>query len=87
MNRFKKLSALVIAFALCLSLAGCAGDTDKKPDPQPEVSKDGSQGVTPPDAGSEIKLEGSANDIVKKILDSNGIGYTELEGTKSDDPD
>ncbi len=87
MNRFKKLSALVIAFALCLSLAGCAGDTGKKPDPQPEVSKDGSENVTPPDAGSEIKLEGSASDIVKKILDSNEIEYTELEGSKSVDPD
>ncbi len=86
MNRFKKLSALVIAFALCLSLAGCAGDADKKPDPQPEVSKDDLQNVTPPDVGSEIKLEGSASDIVKKLLDSNGIGYTKLEGSKSDDP-
>lgn len=86
MNRFKKLSAMAIAFALCLSLAGCAGDTGDNPAPKPEVSGDLQQENTPP-ADTEIKLEGSAADIVKKLLDTNGIGYEELEVPESDEPE
>lgn len=90
MNRFKKLSAMAIAFALCLSLAGCAGDTgdnpSPKPSPKPEASGDLQQENTPP-ADTEIKLEGPAADIVKKLLDTNGIGYEELEVPESDEPE
>ncbi len=88
MNRFKKLSALAISAALCLSLAGCMGNTEDKPapSPQPEVSKDVPQVDNPP-ADDEIKLEGSAADIVKKLLDANNVGYEELEVPKSDYPE
>lgn len=85
MNRFKKLSAMAIAFALCLSLAGCAGDTgdnpSPNPSPEPEVSGDMPQGDIPPE-GEDVLLEGSAQDIVRKLLDDNGRGYIENEVPK-----
>lgn len=95
-NRLKKLSAFAIVMALCLSLAGCAGktgDTGKNPSPKPsDESKvtantaDTPQGDTPP-ADAEIKFEGSAADIIKKLLDVNGVGYEELEVPESDEPE
>lgn len=93
MNRLKKISALVIALAICLSLAGCAGDSGDNPSPKPSSepkvtanTADAPQDNTPP-ADVEIKLEGSAADIIKKLLDANNVGYEELEVPKSDEPE